>query len=684
MFVNPPGVANFRALRVESGDQHLYWQPTYQHILRVEGAFGEFFPQAEFSDNGNQVIFTKFVDKVEVLAQTRSLRPGERIPRGEWQRFMETWANFKRLADRTDVPEDVRNFILKFGPPSVERYPAAYRIYRPHWYSKPRLFILWGLEPVGGAEFISLTAEEAITEATARAETDSQEASGNFLHWLKLALVCLLGLALLLFLLWLCLPRPVVDFTVSAEAEKPAKVLNLTTIDRSLDWGSRENLWIFKDAKPEFSTDFEPAPIWGQAGDHEVTLEATQSTLWGLLYKTETLSKVIGVTAPPLPEPEKGKSGKRPKGDRSEDRERDGGPPLTPGGDKRVPEKSPEIPRGGAPSLIPPSGAPDHHAPGGTPSNPSDKRDMPPKAPELPRGTLPDGMPDRDGKPNAPLPDQDKAAPSPKDGQPMPGPRGGNNVSNSGDRRNGDGKSLVPDDQKMPRSSGNSSDSLKPKPDPDKLPKPGDGVPTPDSQPSPMPKLPLEEKDKSGKMLPPTDGKPSPVPQPKSPQPDDGKGGKIRPPAEPMPSPSVPPGKRPGNAVPTLPVPSVQIRDITVLPGGEAQDIDFTLNLPAGVRVERLSVDGQPVAVSPGLGFRVRLGVGPHSVRIEYGSPKGDLHGEVTQDVVVDRDEVRIIKPRTRIAPPVQVPGVEQSTVEPASPGKARDEAAEKFDKKTA
>ena len=134
----------------------------------------------------------------------------------------------------------------------------------------------------------------------------------------------------------------------------------------------------------------------------------------------------------------------------------------------------------------------------------------------------------------------------------------------------------------------------------------------------------------------------------------------------------------------TLPVPSVQIRDITVVPGGDMQDIDFELNLPAGVRVERLSVDGRPVTVSPGLGFRVRLPVGPHSVRIEYGSPKGDLHGEVTQDVVVDRDEVRVIKPRTRIAPPVQVPGADQPAPEPKVPGKARDEAAEKFDKKIA
>jgi hypothetical protein len=272
----------------------------------------------------------------------------------------------------------------------------------------------------------------------------------------------------------------------------------------------------------------------------------------------------------------------------------------------------------------------------------------------------------------------------PKDGQPMPDPKGGNNGSIPGERRNPNGKPPVPDDQKMPRLIDDTPENQKPKLGPDKLPKPGDGFPTPGGQPSPMPKPSQEEKDKSGKMLPPSDGQPSPVPQPKTPQPDDGKKGKMRAPGEPVPSPSLPSGKRSGNAVPTLPVPSVQIRDITVLPGGEAQDIDFTLNLPAGVRVERLSVDGQPVAVSPGLGFRVRLGVGQHSVRIEYGSPKGDLHGEVTQDVVVDRDEVRIIKPRTRIAPPVQVPGVEQSTVEPGSPGKARDEAAEKFDKKTA
>jgi hypothetical protein len=660
MFVNPPGVTNFRALRVESGDQHLYWQPTYQHILRVEGAFGEFFPQAEFSENGNQVIFTKYVDKSEVLAQTRSLRPGERIPRGEWQRFMETWSSFKRLADRTDVPDDVRNFIVKFGPPSVERYPAAYRIYRPHWYSKPRLFILWGLEPVGGAEFVSLTAEEAITEATARAETDGQEASGNLLHWLKLALVCLLGLALLLFLLWLCLPRPVVDFTVSAEAEKPAKVVNLTTIDRSLDWGSREYRWDFNQAKPDSSTDIVPAPIWAQAGDHEVTLEATQSTLWGLLYKTESLSKIIVVTPPPAPQPEEVKPGPLPKGDSPNPRDKNRRPKKMFGNDKPNPDSTPEAPGGkGMSPPIPSDGTLPKQAPVTKPTAPGDQREMEPIVPGVPRKTLPGDPRGDDGKSEPSMPGPGKLSPLPKDGQSMPSSKVGKDGANpDGGRSPGDSAPGY-DKGKMTPSSENNPGRSKLKSDQDKLKKPGEGMPPPE-------------------------GTPSPSTQPKSAPPPEENRGKMLPPGEPVRPAVVPPEKRAGSNVRTLPVPSVQIRDITVLPGGASQDIDFTLNLPAGVRIDRLSVDGQPVAVSPALGFRTRLGVGPHSVRIEYGSPNGDLHGEVTQDVVVDRDEVRIIKPRTRIAPPVQVPGSEQPATRPAVPGKVRDEAAEKFDKKTA
>jgi hypothetical protein len=293
LFVNNLGAPNFRALRVDVGDQHLFWQPTYQNLLRVEGAFGEFFPQAEFFDNGNRVLFTKHIEGIEVLGKTLALRPGERIPRGEWVRFLSTWQSFKQLADRSGIPDDFRNFIIKFGPPSVERYPEAYRIYRPHWYSRPRLFILWGLEPVGGADFISLSPEQAISEVGARVETDRDETNGRLFLWLKAFGLFLLTCFLLLLVVWTCLPRPVVDFELTAQAMQSTQPINKTGFDQDWVWGQTAYQWTFDQGQPASSNDFQPDVLWAQSGLHDATLQVTQSTLWGFLYKTEAKSKSV-------------------------------------------------------------------------------------------------------------------------------------------------------------------------------------------------------------------------------------------------------------------------------------------------------------------------------------------------------------------------------------------------------
>jgi hypothetical protein len=677
LFVNPPGVSNFRALRVESGDQHLYWQPTYQHILRVEGAFGEFFPQAEFSDNGNQVIFTKYVDKMEVLCRTRALRPGERIPRGEWQRFLETWTNFKRLADRTDIPEDVRNFICKFGPPSVERYPAAYRIYRPHWYSKSRLFILWGLEPVGGADFISVSPEQAISEGTARAETDGEETSGDFLRWLKIFLFGLLALAALLFLIWCFLPRPVVDFEITAEAEKPATSKNLTGIDRAWDWGVQDYRWTFAQGQPESSTEFEPKPVWQLAGPHDVTLEATQSTLWGLLYKTDAKTLTLSVAEKPKPP---------------------------------VIDLPPVVIPGLPPTTLPPGtiNTPGKNGPlVPNPAIPKSEREVE-KMPEVlvPNGKM---MPGDKPKPS----DTMILIPKP-DGQPAPGvdqAAPGGKVTPDGKSMPGEGSPLVP----KPDSEGGNGPGpgmpngklapgeakpLVPKPDGDSekgaVPVLPGGKMTPDGKSMPGESKPLAPKAESGTSngdAPPVQsGKMSPGETKPSAPKDEGQtakaaesaapNGKMTPdrkliplvPDRPQPLP------RPRSQV--LPVPQVVIDNVTALPDGKSQDIDFSLNLPKGVKLERLEVDRVEVVVPPNGEFRLRLPIGPHSLHIEYGSTSEDLHGQVTQELMVDADQVKIIKPKTRIAPPVKVPGSDQPV--PASPTKPKDEAAEKFDKKTA
>jgi hypothetical protein len=265
---------------------------------------------------------------------------------------------------------------------------------------------------------------------------------------------------------------------------------NLTTLDRSWDWGSRDYHWSFAQGIPDSSSDFEPKPLWFLPGPHDVTLEVTQSTLWGLLYKTEAKTINVTVTVPPKP-----------------------------------------------PAII------------------------------LPPSDLIPGVPGPDGK----MPLEDKTPPgSPKpDGKPAPAP----------------------------------------------------GVPGPD-----------------GKM---------PVPRSQ-----------------------------------ILPVPQVVIEDVSPLADGKSQDIDFSLKLPKGVQLERLEVDGAEVVVAPGGGFKLRLPVGPHTLHIEYGSTSSNQHGQVTQELMVDADQVKIIKHKTRIAPPVKVPGSGQS--EPSLPTKPKDEAAEKFDKKTA
>jgi hypothetical protein len=680
LFVNPPGVANFRALRVESGDQHLYWQPTYQHILRVEGAFGEFFPQAEFSDSGNQVLFTKYVNKTEVLCRTRALRPGERIPRGEWQRFLETWMNFKRLADRSDIPEDVRNFIGKFGPPSVERYPAAYRIYRPHWYSKSRLFILWGLEPVGGADFISVSPEQAISEGTARAETDGEETSGDFFRWLKIFLFGLLALAALLFLLWCFLPRPIVDFEVTAEAEQPATTKNLTRIDQDWDWGVQDYRWSFAHGEPGTSTEFEPKPVWPLAGPHDVTLEATRSTLWGLLYKTDAKTLTITVaekpkppvviTPPLVPLP--------------------GLPPLTipPGGVNPPDKKYPAIPlpldprsefeRPKVPDVMDPSRKMipgDKPQPGDTmiPVPAPDGKPAPGSGQMSPDGKM---TPDRKLMPGEPNPFV-----------PKPNSEGGKEPGTAAP----DGKMNPSEEKPM---------GPKPKGEADKgtiLVVPGRDM-TPGGKPTPREGKPLDPNTETetgkgqvppGKMTPaepnssvPKDG--SDANPPKDPKERNGQmtpDGKLIPlvPDRPQPAPRSP---APTPRAQILPVPQVDIDAVNPLADGKSQDIDFSLNLPKGVQLEHLEVDGKEVKVPANGAFRLRLPIGRHSLRIEYGSTSSDLRGEVTQDLDVDADQVKVIKPKTRIAPPVKVPGSEQPA--PAVPTKPRDEAAEKFDKKTA
>lgn len=662
LFVNPPGAENYRALRVDVGDQHLFWQSTYQHLLRVDGAFGEFFPQAEFADNGNRVVFTKHLEGVEVLSKSRVLRSGERIPRSEWLRFLETWKSFKRLGDRTDIPDDNRVFILKFSPPAFDRYPQAYRIYRPHWYSRPRLFILWGLEPVGGGDFTERSPEDVVQHVGRNVESTGQERSSSFLRWLKVAFVCLFGMAMLLLLAWALLPRPIVDFEVDGVATQPAKVRNLTQLDAFVVFGSTSYAWHFDQATPVSSEEFEPAVTWEIPGERTVVLDATQSTLWGLLYKTSGLSKGIQVKEPPKPPiPDKNdptKTSENPPGvpglhgfgtvdkpSKSPNSADAGGQPL-PGEPVRI-EGKPRVGLDGKPVPLDPARPLDDKA---DPVRPTPGRTM--QGDDV--KPLPEGIPSQpkmepDGKPVMPTDRVEGSPLGPKDGVPAPKPAEG-------------GQPAVPKDDGKPAPADAEGEMriFKLKPLPDDQSKPV--IPTAPSE-KPAGDVPMDSAKgptSPGTVAPPT-------------EPRNGKAG-----PDGGDSPSGPrlvrPKARSDGKPRALPMPELEIAGASVNGDGKSQDIDFRLRLPAKVKVERLTIDGKEVTDVASGGFRARLGLGRHDIHIEYRSTEGNLREDMVQEMLVDQDEIKTYRPKPQLGPKIKLPPSQPSPPETAP---QKDEASE-------
>ena len=663
LFVNEPNVTNFRALRVDVGNQHLYWQPTYQHLLRVEGAFGEFFPQAEFSDNGNRVVFTKHIEGVEVLGKTRALRPGERIPRREGLRFLTTWQSFKRLSERTDIPDDFRNFIIKFGPPSVERYPAAYRIYRPHWYSRPRLFILWGLEPVGGADFISLSPDQAISEVGARVESDRDEANGQLMLWLKAFGLFVLTCLALLLITWVCLPRPVVDFELKAQATVPTHPVNKSGFDQDWVWGETAYAWTFDRGQPDTSNEKEPQVLWSQPGRQVATLQVTQSTLWGLLYKTEAKSKPILVQDAPKP----------PQNIISQDPPVQGDPKDrsgTPHGFGRVDKPSQgggfdPRPQGGQGVPIPdplrpnPSGREDDpsnriaEAPPYNPSGP--KMDQGDKSLPISPGKSGDSVPRAEDKPmpSDPIdPFKKKEGEEPiTGGEPKPGPMKGE-TSTPG-RIEGQPEVI-----------------------PGKNPAWTEG--------KPMPVEPSQQGRANEKMTP-NGGKPDENTPDKA---ESAPGGRMATPGEKDPKTGAqrPAGPRKlPNKLDSQPrvlnQPDLTVTKETVVDGTDAQDIEFSVQLGAGTKIDRVTIDGKPVEVFPSGFFKQRLSAGPHEIHVEYGSADSSVHEGITKTLTVDSDKV--VTPKNQLSPAKK--DSSKSTNTPSDPEpQPKQDTPEKIDKKLA
>ena len=300
---NKPGAESFQPLRVGHGDLHLQWQPVYQDVLRSVGPFAAFFPQAIFEGNGDTVTFSHCEEGIDILSKTRPLRQGEAIPEDEWERLDSGFRQFKAIANRSGIPTDVRRFIDEFTYPSHVLFPEAIRIYKPHWYSRRRLFILWGLEPLGGASFVRPSPSEARGALAERVETTEDKVASWFGRLLLVLLILALCGAAIYWIIYALLPAPNASFSKPSPFEKQiVSFENNTTYEKVLDFidfGDVTYAWTFEEANPAKSTEEHPSTKWDAAGAYDVTLSVQRETVFGI-SRTSTTGPVR-INVRPLP-----------------------------------------------------------------------------------------------------------------------------------------------------------------------------------------------------------------------------------------------------------------------------------------------------------------------------------------------------------------------------------------------
>ncbi len=514
----------------------------------------------------------------------------------------------------------------------------------------------------------------------------------------------LLALACILFLAWCLLPCPEVDFEAKAEAGKPAKTSNLTKSDRSVEWGERFYRWSFSGAVPAESSDFEPSPVWQQPGAHRVTLEATQYALWGLLYKTGSKTSMINVQESPMPPlavvpyveklpglpgdsliTEVPMHGSRPRAEIGEPPSKGQGladGSSSPKGNSSAGARSAESkPNGFLKGETTPAG-PAGAAKSG-PMASGGKVDSGPTA-EIRNGNPKDvakAMPSNPADGPRAF-DMDAGSSSPKRpennagtgkipaqrGKTMDGMDAGKTASGaskegaSPERDPLSGKKMSPDSKDSPEIGGDQGNrgSIQGMRKSDEAPLAGRGA------------TKSMENAERGSVIEPGAEDKGRNPSNKAPN-----GSGVR-------NPGTPRMQDEARGPITLPVPSVEIRDAVPVGDGKAQKIDFMLMPPPGVRIERVVIDGVTVKVSAGGDFSYELPLGKHQVTIDYGSPTSELRGQVTQDLSVDAEQIKIIRPKTQIAPPKKAdesPSKDPGVPLPVKPGL---KSGDKFDKKSA
>ena len=224
-----------------SDDSHqLLWDNDNAALLR-QSPLAEFLADADFDDKGYSVVFTRMEGGREVLAQTKGLNEGARLPRASFLKLKAAERELKAMIGRGILSEQEEAFVAAFRLPDPKTFPAAYRVKKAGLFTGRKLYVLWGLVPelprvnptisieLGGVVTSGLPNAGAAPnpdgspgDPVAQSEQEFYDDSRGWPKWLE-ALVVLCGLALLLLALWLILSLLPQGCEVFRGEESPVK-----------------------------------------------------------------------------------------------------------------------------------------------------------------------------------------------------------------------------------------------------------------------------------------------------------------------------------------------------------------------------------------------------------------------------------------------------------------------------
>jgi len=137
----------FRPIFLDDVGSILLWDREFAGLFSKSPALRQFLPDVEFSEGGDEVIFSRFESGRDVLTDTLGLDQGAPLPRRLYQQLRKAEADFKRLADSGMLTEQQASFARAFVLPDPIDFPSAYRVRKAGVFSRKKLYVLWGMVP---------------------------------------------------------------------------------------------------------------------------------------------------------------------------------------------------------------------------------------------------------------------------------------------------------------------------------------------------------------------------------------------------------------------------------------------------------------------------------------------------------------------------------------------------------